>query len=173
MLKEKKAKIIDELAEDISRSTTIIATDYRGLSAKQMAELRNTLTKTGAQYHVVKNTLARSAANKAGKRQATDIVEGPTALAFSYDEKINLAKEITRYIKSTELSLRIRGGLLGERILTPDEVTSLANLPTKEVIISQLIAQLQTPIRGLHNAVTFPLRGLLTVLKGKTQKFDE
>ena len=169
MLKEKKAQIVSDLSDELSRSTIIIATNYQGLLAKQMADLRNALAKAGIGYHVVKNTLVYRAADQAGKPHLKDIVEGPVALAFGYDDAVNMAKAFSQYIKSTGLSPQIKGGLLGDRILLPEELASLANLPPKEVLISKLIGQLQTPVWTLHNILSFPLRGLLTVLQNKAQ----
>lgn len=173
MLREKKAQIIDKLADDLSRSTIVIATNYHGLTAKQMAELRNTLAKAGIEYHVVRNTLTRFAADKAGSGCIMDIIEGPVALAFGYGDVVNPAKVLSQYIKSTESPLQIRGALLGERILAPEEVASLASLPSKEVLVSQLIVGLQATIIRLHNALNYPLQGLLTLLQGRSQKFSK
>jgi large subunit ribosomal protein L10 len=169
MLREKKVQIVSNLADDLSRSTIIIATNYQGLLAKQMAELRNALAKAGVEYHVVKNTLVYRAADQAGKPQLRDIIEGPVALAFGSDDIVNTAKALNQYIKSAALPLQIRGGLLGDRILLPEEVVSLANLPTREVLISKLIGQLQAPIGTLHNILNLPLQGLLNVLQNRAQ----
>jgi large subunit ribosomal protein L10 len=169
MLREKKVQIVSSLADDLSRSAIIIATNYQGLLAKQMAELRNALAKAGIEYHVVKNTLVYRAADQAGKPQLRDIIEGPVALAFGYDDVVNTAKALNQYIKSTALSLQIIGGLLGNRILLPEEVVSLANLPAREVLISRLIGQLQAPIGTLHNILNLPLQGLLNVLQNRAQ----
>lgn len=173
MIREKKIQIVTKLADDLSRSTIVIATNYQGLTAKQIAELRDVLAKTGAGYHVVKNTLARFAADKAGREHVMDIIQGPVALVFGYDDVVNPAKALNQYIKSTESTLQIRGGLLGERILTPGDVVSLANLPPKKVLVSQLITQLNAPISSLHNVISSPLQGLLNVLLARTQKFSE
>lgn len=172
MLREKKVQIVSNLADDLSRSTIIIATNYQGLLAKQMAELRNALAKAGVEYHVVKNTLVYRAADQAGKPQLRDIIEGPVALAFGYDDIVNTARALNQYIKSTALSLQIKGGLLGDRILLPEEVVSLANLPPREVLISRLIGQLQAPIGALHNVLNLPLQGLLTVLQNRAQTIN-
>jgi large subunit ribosomal protein L10 len=169
MLKEKKAEIVSNLAADLSRSSIIIATNYQGLLAKQMAELRNALIRAGIGYHVVKNTLVYRAADQAGKPQLRDIIEGPVALAFGYEDIVNTARTLTQYIKSSALSLQIRGALLGDRILLPEELASLANLPSREVLISRLLGQLQAPVVTLHNLLSFPLRGLLTVLQNRAQ----
>jgi len=169
MLREKKVQIVSNLADDLSRSTIIIATNYQGLLAKQMAELRNALSKAGVEYHVVKNTLVYRAADQAGKPQLRDIIEGPVALVFGYDDIVNTAKALNQYIKSAALSLQIRGGLLEDRILLPEEVVSLANLPPREVLISKLIGQLQAPVGTLHNILNLPLQGLLNVLQNRAQ----
>ncbi|HXZ30141.1 MAG TPA: 50S ribosomal protein L10 [Dehalococcoidia bacterium] len=169
MLKEKKAQIVGNLADDLSRTTIIIATNYQGLLAKQMADLRNALAKAGIGYHVVKNTLVYRAADQTRKPHLKDIVEGPIALVFGYDDAVSTAKAFNQYIKSTGLSLQIKGGLLGDRVLLPEELTSLANLPPKEVLVSRLIGQIQAPVATLHNILSFPLRGLLTVLQNKVQ----
>jgi large subunit ribosomal protein L10 len=169
MLREKKVQIVSNLAAELSRSTIIIATNYQGLLAKQMAELRNALAKAGIRYHVVKNTLVYRAADQSGKPQLKDIVEGPVALAFGYDDAVSVTKVLNQYIKSAALSLQIRGALLGNRILLPEEVVNLTNLPPREVLIAKLIGQLQTPLGTLHNIVSFPLRGLLNVLQSRVQ----
>jgi large subunit ribosomal protein L10 len=169
MLKEKKVQIVSNLADDLSRCTIIIATNYQGLPAKQMAELRNALAKTGVQYRVVKNTLVYRAADQVGKPQLRDIVEGPVALAFGYGDIANTAKVLNQCIKSAALSLQIRGGLLGDRVLPPEEVASLATLPSTEVLIAKLIGYLQGPVYSLHNAISFPLHGLLNVLQNRAQ----
>jgi large subunit ribosomal protein L10 len=168
MLKEKKVQIVGNLTDGLSRSNIIIATNYQGLLAKQMAELRNALAEAGVGYHVVKNTLVFRAADQAGKPQLRDIIEGPVALAFG-DDIVNTAKALNQYIKSAALPLQIRGGLLGNRILLPEEVVSLANLPTREVLISKLLGQLQAPVITLHNILNLPLQGLLNVLQNRAQ----
>ena len=173
MLREKKVQIVSNLADDLSRSTIIIATNYQGLLAKQMAELRNALAKAGVGYRVVKNTLVYRAADQAGKPQLREIIEGPVALAFGYDDIVNTAKALNQYIKSSALSLQIRGGLLGDRILLPEELASLANLPTREVLISKLVGQLQAPVVTLHNILNFSLQGLLNVLQNRAQTISK
>ena len=169
MLKEKKAQIVSNLVDDLSRSAIIIATNYQGLLAKQMADLRNALTKAGIGYHVVKNSLAYRAADQASRPHLKDIIEGPMALAFGYDDAVNTAKVLHQYIKSTGLSLQIRGGLLQDRVLLPEDLASLADLPPREVLISRLMGQLQAPIVTLHNILSLPLRGVLTVLQNRAQ----
>lgn len=173
MLREKKEQVVSSLADDVSRSTIIISTGYQGLLAKQMADLRNALAKAGIRYHVVKNTLVCRAADQANKPRLKDIVEGPVALAFGYEDAANTAKAFNQYVKSSGLSLQVKGGLLGDRVLLPEELAGLASLPPKEVLVARLLGQLQSPVASLHNLLSFPLRGLLTVLQNKAQSTDK
>jgi large subunit ribosomal protein L10 len=173
MLKEKKVQIVSNLTENLSRSTIIISTNYQGLLAKQMAELRNALAKAGIEYHVVKNNLVFRAADLVGKPQLRDIIEGPVALAFGYDDIVNTAKALNQYIKSSALPLEIKGGLIGTRVLPPEEIVTLASLPTREVLIAKLIGQLQAPIGSLHNILYSPFQGLMNVLQNRAQSISK
>ncbi len=173
MLKEKKVQIVSNLTENLSRSTIIIATNYQGLLAKQMAELRNALARAGIEYHVVKNNLVFRAADLVDKPQLRDIVEGPVALAFGYDDITNTAKTLNQYIKSSALPLEIKGGLLGDRVLPPEEVVALASLPSREVLIAKFIGQLQAPIGSLHNILGSPFQGLLNVLQNRAHAISK
>lgn len=173
MLREKKTRIVEELADTLSRSAIIISTGYQGLSAKQMADLRRVLVSSGVEYRVIKNTLARLAAQKAGRDQVMDIIEGPTALAFGWDDVTTPAKLLDKYSKSQGLGIQIKGGILGERVLDASEISGLANLPSREVLIAQVVAGLQSPIRNLHNVLASPLQGLCFVLQARIQKLNE
>ncbi len=165
MLRGKKAEIIGQLADKLSRSTIVVATSYQGLVAKEMAELRRALAGAGVDYRVVKNTLVSFAARSASREQVMSIVDGPTALAFGYDDGIETVKVLNQYIKSKESSVEIKGGLLEERVLSGSEVIALAALPSKSALISQLVGQMEAPIRGLHNVLNSPLQGLGNILQ--------
>ena len=173
MLREKKVQIVTSLADNLSRSNIIIATGYQGLLARQMAELRNALAKAGVEYHVIKNSLVFRAADRVGKPQLRDIIEGPVALAFGYDDIVNTVKALNQYIKASALPLEIRGGLLGDRVLPPEEVITLASLPAREVLLAKLIGQLQAPTGTLHNILNAPFQGLLNVLQNRAQAISE
>jgi large subunit ribosomal protein L10 len=173
MLKEKKAQVVNDLADNLSRSAIIIATNYQGMLAKQMTELRQTLADANIEYQVVKNTLVYRAADRAGRPEIMAVVEGPVALAFGYDDVANTARVLTQYVKSGVSPLQIRGGLLGDRVLRVEEVASLANLPPREVLVSRLLGQLQAPVSSLHNALSSPLRALVYVLQNRAQTIGQ
>jgi len=173
MLRERKTQIVAQLADSLSRSTVVIATSYQGLTAKELASFRWILADAAIECRVVKNTLVRLAAQRVGMEQIMNIVDGPTALAFGYDDAAHAAKTLSQCIRSRESAVGIKGGLLGERVLNPQEVMTLASLPSREVLISQLASQFQAPIRRLHNALSFPLQGLRNVLEARIQKLAE
>lgn len=173
MLREKKAQVIGNLENDISRSTIVIATSYQGLTAQGMAELRASLAEADVECHVVKNNLLRFAARRLGKEQLMDMVEGPTALAFGYDDVVRAAKALSQYMKSKDTNVVVKGGLLGGRVLSVDQVLAIASLPPRETIYAQLVGQLQAPIRRLHGALNWPLQGLHNVLRARLQTMSE
>lgn len=169
MIKEKKTQIIDQLEEKLTRSKIVIATSYQGITAKDMTTLRRAISDPAIDYQIVKNNLMRIAAQKAGKDLVMSIVNGPTAIIFGYDDVVKAAKSINQYIKASGLAITVNGALLGERALTSEEIVTLANLPSREVLISQVVTMLQAPFRGLHNTLNSPLYGLYNVLKARIQ----
>lgn len=169
MLREKKTSIINQLEEKLARSSIVVTTTYQGVKAKDMTALRIALDEPDIEYQVVKNNLIQIAAQKAGKEDVMSIVEGPTAVIFGYDDVVKTVRLINQYIRSTGLAITIKGALLGERMLNANEVIALANLPSREILISQVVTMLKAPMRGLHNAVSFPLYGLQNVLKARIQ----
>ena len=105
--REKKTQIIDWIQETLSKSSVGIMTDYRGLSAQEMFALRRTLKESGIEYKVVKNTLARFAAERAGKEELISFFDGPVAIAFGYGDIIEPAKALTNYIDASKSILSI------------------------------------------------------------------
>jgi len=172
MLREKKEQIINKLAENLSCSTMVVITNYQGVTAKQMNDLRKTLADTGVEYHVVKNTLLRFALEKTGKTEVSSLIDGPIALAFGYDDILAPVKALNQHIKSAELSVTLRGGVLGERVLAASEIMKLANLPPREVLIAKLIGQMQAPVLNLNNILSAPLQRLLLVLHSRIQEIS-
>jgi len=161
---EKKHELVEEIKERLSRTTITVATDYISLSANDMTELRRRLREQGIEYRVVKNTLTWIAADEAGKPETKSIVQGPTALAFGYGDPSEVAKTLDEYIKATRSSLTIRGAEMDGRVLSPSEVNALVNLPSKDVLLAQLIGQLQAPIANLVGVLNSPLSGLVGAL---------
>jgi large subunit ribosomal protein L10 len=172
MSKEKKAQIIDSLQEAFSKCNISILTDYRGLSASEINALRRRLGESGIGYKVVKNTLARFAAERAGKDELVSLLEGPVAIAFGYGDITESARALTDYIRSSKASLNIKGGFLGDRLLTLEDVETLSTLPSREVLLARILGGMQIPIVTLINYLTTPIMGIIGALQTRIQQLE-
>jgi large subunit ribosomal protein L10 len=172
MSREKKTQIIDGLQEAFSKCSISILTDYRGLATPEMTDLRRRLQESGSEYKVVKNTLARFAAERAGKNDLVSSFEGPIAIAFGYSDITTPAKVVAGYIKDSKGSLSIKGGFLGDRLLTSEEVMTLSTLPSREVLLANLLGQLKSPVSALLGYLTTPIRGIIGVLQARIKQLE-
>ncbi len=169
---EKKKTIIDGLEKTFAQCDSGIMTDYRGLKTSDLVALRRKLKETGAEFHVVKNTLARIAAGNAGKDQIGSLFEGPMAIAFAKEDISRSAKALTDHIASSKLAMTVKGGFLGNKVLTSREITVIASLPSRQVLIGRVMGGIQGPLYALMNQVNAPLRGLVTVLQGRIKQLE-
>ena len=169
MSREKKSQIIDSLREVFSRCNIGILTDYRGISASEMTELRRSLRELGIEYRVIKNTLARFAVERAGRNELVSFFVGPTAIAFSYGDITEPARALADYIRTSKATMDIKGGFLSDRLLTVADVMTLATLPTREVLLAKVLGGMQAPTIGLLSCLTTPLRGFMGVLQARIQ----
>ena len=167
MSREEKAQAIDQLRELISQCSVGILTDYRGLSTQEMTALRRKLEETGIKYQVVKNTLARFAAERAGRDELVAAFEGPVAVAFSHSEATEVAKALVDYIRTSKSILNIKGGYLADRLLSASDVTTLATLPPREVLLAKVLGGMQSPIIGLLACLSSPIRGIIGQIPGR------
>jgi large subunit ribosomal protein L10 len=171
--REQKVKIVNELKEAMTKCSSGILTEYKGLSNAELTLLRRKLRELGIEYRVVKNTLARFAAEKADKDFLVSSLEGPIAIAFGYDDVTQPAKVLTNFIRSSESVLSIKGGFLGDRLLNQDEVKSLASILSREVLIAQVLAGMQSPIFALINCLNHPLREFSGILQARIKKLED
>ena len=169
----KKTEIVKKLAEMLSRSTIVIATDFRGLTVAEVSKLRRRLREAGVEYHVVKNTLARFAAEEAGKESLSSVIAGPTAFVVGYREITEPAKALVGYLRSERTTLSVKGGMLDGKLLSPAEVSRLASLPSKEVLVSKLSGVMQSPVYGLLYVLSANLMGLMGVLQARKQQLEQ
>lgn len=172
MNRKQKERVVEELKEAMSRCSSGILTDYKGLSNAEMIILRCKLRELGVEYRVVKNTLARFAAEKAGKDFLVGSFEGPVAIAFGYGEVIEPAKTLAGYIRTSDSILSIKSGFMGDRLLSQDEVKTLSTIPPREVLIAWVLAGMQGPIVGLVNCLAHPLREFSGVLQARIKQLE-
>lgn len=169
---EKKKQIMDSLEQTFAKSNSGFMTDYRGLKTSDVVALRRKLKENGVEFHVVKNTLARIAAEKAGKDQLASIFNGPMAIAFVKEDISKGAKALTEHITVTKLAITIKGGFLGNKLLTPKEVSTLATLPSREILLGKVMGGIQGPLYALVYQMNAPLQGLMTVLQGRIKQLE-
>ena len=169
---KKKVQIIESLQDIFSKCNIGILTDYRGLTTAELTNLRQKLREAGIEYKVVKNSLAQFAAKQAGMDDLVSSFEGPIAIAFSYGEMSVAAKVLDDYIRTTKSILNIRGGFLQDKLLSSRDVEALAKLPAREVLLSQVMAGIQSPIVGLLNMLAGPIRGIIGVLQTRIQQLE-
>lgn len=167
--KEKRRELLTNYREKLEGSRGIILTNYQGLNVAQIHELRNRLRAVGTGYHVVKNTLLRLALREAMLPEVETLLEGPTAIGFCYQEVQPGARVLVEFTREAG-TLGLKGGLLGHRLLTTEDIHQLANLPSREVLLAQVLAAFQSPIRGLVNVLSGSMRGLVTVLKARADQ---
>jgi large subunit ribosomal protein L10 len=161
---EAKSRAIEEIAQKLRDAKVAIFTNYRGLTVKDMADLRGRMRPAKVDYQVVKNTLTRFAAQKAQiDADLSAILEGPTAIVFGYDDVVQAAKAINDYARTSRV-LEIKAGLLENRLLSAAEVTSLAMLPAKPQLQAQVLGTMTAPIQNLLGVLNAASRDLLSVL---------
>jgi len=169
---EKKQQIITSLEQTFAQSNSGIMTDYRGLKTSDIVALRRKLRENGVEFHVVKNNLARIAAKNKGKDQIGSIFEGTLAIAFIKGDVSKAAKVLTDHIVTSKLTMAIKGGYMGNKLLTPKEVATIATLPSREVLLAKVMAGVQAPLYAIMNQVNAPLRGFMTVLQERMKQLE-
>lgn len=160
---DEKRKVVERLAERIRDADSMIVADYRGLTVTQIADVRGALREAGASFAVAKNTLARRAAEEAGKPLLVDLLQGPTAIAFVGDDAAATAKKLSEVARTTRI-LTVRGAVLEGKALSADEVRQLGELPSKDVLRAQVVGAVASPLQGAYNVLAAPLREFLVVL---------
>lgn len=165
-----KEKKVSEILWDLQGTSIVVLTDYRGLSVAQISSLRRMLKQEGVKYKVVKNTLALLAARKAGLEALEQYLEGPTAVAYGYDDPVTPVKLLVKFAKDNE-HLSIKGGVLENKIVSEKELRRLAELPSKDVLLARTLGGLQAPLVGFLSVLQGNIRNLVYVLNAiKEQK---
>lgn len=165
---EAKRRVVDELRQQLDQSSTLIVSEYRGLTVKEIAEIRRSLRKQAVTYRVVKNRLMKIAASDTRGSALNALLVGPTAIAFGTDESMT-AKAVIDAVKPFK-QVRITGGLLGTRVIDAAGVTTLATLPSREVLLSQIAGAIAAPMAtlvGLFDAPARDVAGLVGALADK------
>jgi len=170
--REKKEQLVSWYTDLFSRSNAVILTDYRGLTVANISQLRRKLQEAQSEYHVAQNRLLKLGLKEANLPVPEDLLKGPTAAGFCFEEVPAVAKTLVDFSKESKI-LVIKGGILGDRIISADEVTSLAKLPPREILLAQVLGTIQGPAGGIARAVAGSIRSVLYVLKARVEQLEK
>jgi large subunit ribosomal protein L10 len=163
MLKIEKEKTVDELREKLSLTKSLFLTDFRGLNVDQMTDLRRDLKEKKAEYRITKNSLIRLAARESRFEGVLDYLKGPTGLVFSFEDPVSPAKVLYEIHKKVEKP-KIKIIWMEGKLLDENHLKSLAALPSKEVILTQIVFGLNSPLANLVGTLQGVMRNFVGVL---------
>jgi large subunit ribosomal protein L10 len=163
MKRNEKEQLVTELTEKIKGATAFYYTDFTGLNVKKMTELRRRFRKAGVEYVVIKNTLALIAVKDSPLQKLTGTFAGMTAVAYNTTDAVALAKVLTKFAKDVP-TVQFKGAMLAGQIVAAGEIQNIANLPSREELVSKLLYLMQFPIRGLAVVLNGTIRNFAVVL---------
>ena len=171
MATHNKKEVIAEIKERLTASEGVLLVDYRGLTVKEISELRSSLREAGGSMTVYKNTLTELALRELAMPTMEEHLEGPTAFVFIEGDPVAPAKALTKFAESNP-ALELKAALLGNSVLDKESVIALSKLPSREELIAKLLGTLQNPTRGLVTVCSGPARGLATALDAIAKQKD-
>lgn len=140
IIKQKESEV-DALVEKIKTAKLVLLTDYRGINVEDVTNLRATLRKSNSEYKVIKNNITRRALEKCGVEGLEDKLEGPTAVILDQEDYLEPAKAIYNFAKDNEF-YKIKGGIIEGKVMTAEEIITLAKLPSRETLLGMLAGAL-------------------------------
>ncbi len=147
-----KSEKIDEIKSKVEKAQVAILTEYKGYSVDEITRLRRTLQKGGGDYMVTKNTLAKLAIKGTEYEILADMLKGPVAIAFGYEDQVSPAKAVSNFIKESKKGV-ILGGALDGKLLSAKEAEDLAKLPSKEELYAKILGSINSPASGIANSI--------------------
>jgi len=167
--KAQKEAILAQYVEWVGKSQAVVLVEYSGLKMSNLDAIRLKIRDAGGEFHIVKNTLAKLALEKAGFKVPADYAEKSTAIGFAFSDPAGFAKALTEATKGME-AVKIKGGFMGAVTLKPAEVKALASLPPLPVMRAQLLGLLQAPASKLVRTLAEPGRQVACVIKAYSEK---
>jgi len=164
VVKEGKVQAVKDLKDKIEESQILILTEYRGLSVSELNELRKILRGGSAEFKVIKNTVIQRAVADLELPELKELLAGPTGIAFGFKDVVAAAKIVVDFSKAHE-HLKIKGAVLEKRFSKETEIKALAELPSREVLIAQVVLGIAAPLRGLQTVLSGPMRSLVYALE--------
>lgn len=159
-----KNEKIDEIKEVVAKAKVAIVSDYRGLSVAEITDLRRKLQEEKGDYTVVKNTLAKIAIKNTPFEGLEEFLNGPSAIAFGFEDEIAPAKIILKYLKEEKKDNQVKGGVLDGKIISAEEVKAISSLPSKPELIGKIMGSLNSPAQGMANTFNGVARALVCAM---------
>ncbi len=147
-----KSEKIDAIKAKVEKAQVAILTEYKGYSVDEITKLRRALQKEGGDYMVTKNTLAKLAVKGTEYEILADLLKGPVAIAFGYEDQVSPAKAVSNFIKESKKGV-ILGGALDGKLLSAKEAEDLAKLPSKEELYAKILGSINSPASGIANSI--------------------
>jgi large subunit ribosomal protein L10 len=170
--RQEKEQMISDLHKQVEQARTAVLTHYRGLNVEQLSSLRQKLRDEKVSFHVVKNTLMKKASEGTDLEKLKDYFEGPTAMAVSHGDPVSLAKILSDFVK-TQPTLEIKVGLIQGRVVTPAEMKAIATMPSREVLLAQILGGIQTPGGQLGGGILGAIQQVLGVIQARADQLEK
>ncbi len=167
-----KVEKVADIARHFRESSSVVLTNYRGLTVADVTDLRRQLRAEGAQFHVVKNTLALRAATELGLGDLKPYLTGPTALALGIADPVAPARILSQFIR-THRDVEMKGGVLEGRVIGPDAVRELASLPARPELLARVAGSFASPLAGFAGVLTGLLRSFAVAVRALEEKRAE
>jgi len=164
LTRAQKQEQIDTLKDSLGPAQGLFVMDFTGLTVREVTALRRKVKEADASYVVVKNTLAKLALSGSANDAIKDLLDGPSAVAYTNKDAVGLAKALADFAKSHD-KLRFRGGFVSGQLLDPKQAQQVATLPSKLELVARLLFILQSPMRRLVVALNWPTRSLAVTVK--------
>jgi len=170
--RNEKASVVQELSDKFAKASIAVVSDYRGLTVTEFEELRSALKKCDSEVKVAKNTLLRMASQSSTYAPLSDHFKGTTAVALAYGDPVSPAKVIVEFAKTHE-KLKIRSAVLEGKLLSIADLTSLSTLPSKEILLSQLLSVMQAVPTGFVRVLNAIPQKFVYALQSLKEKKDQ
>jgi len=171
--REQKEVILDRYVEKLERAPVVIWGNYRNMTVQQTAAFRQQLHPVEAELLVVKNTLMRLALEKLGRGTSAEIMNGPSMVALLYGDVSAASKVVVDYARLNEAVFQIRGGIVGNQVVTTEQIRALTTLPSREVMLGRVIGGIQAPISSFVGTLAALVRGVMNVLNARQQQLEQ
>ncbi len=169
MRRERKLELSEKLSEQLNDVVAIIVADYTGLTVQEMEDVRNTIKESGATFNVIKNSVVEKAIQGGKWESLKEQLKGTNAFALSFDDPAVLAKILVAKAKEHK-KLKIKCGSLNGQVISAKQIEALSKLPSKDVLLAQLLATMKAPVSGFVNVLAGNIRKLMYALKAIEEK---